>query len=76
MELTAAQRAQFDRDGYLIFPNLFSAAEIAVLRQEVARLADIHAEEVVREHTGGVKSLFRVSHLQNSTDKMNFVGNS
>ena len=60
MELTAAQRAQFDRDGFLIFPNLFSTAEVAVLRQEVARLAEIRAEEVVREHTGGVKSLFRV----------------
>ncbi len=60
MELTAAQRAQYERDGFLIFPNLFSMAEIAVLRQEVGRLADIHAEEVVREHTGGVKSLFRV----------------
>lgn len=60
MELTAEQRAQFDRDGYLIFPDLFAPSEIAVLRQEVARLSDIHADEVVRELTGGVKSLFRV----------------
>lgn len=60
MELTAAQLAQFDRDGFLIFPDLFSAAEVAVLRQEVARLSVIQAEEVFREHTGGVKSLFRV----------------
>ena len=60
MELTAAQRAQYDTDGFLIFPNLFSQAEVAVLRQEVARLSDIRAAEVVREHTGGVKSLFRV----------------
>ena len=56
MELTAEQRAQFDRDGYLIFPDLFAPSEIAVLRQEVARLSDIHADEVVRELTGGVKS--------------------
>lgn len=60
MQLTAAQRTQFEREGFLVFPNLFSTAEVAVMRQEVARLADIHAEEVVREHTGGVKSLFRV----------------
>jgi ectoine hydroxylase len=60
MQLTPAQLAQFERDGFLIFPDLFGPAEIAVLRQEVARLAQIHAEEVVREHTGGVKSLFRV----------------
>ena len=60
MQLTQAQLAQFHRDGFLIFPDLFSQAEIAVLRQETARLAQIHADEVVREHTGGVKSLFRV----------------
>ena len=60
MELTPAQRAQFDRDGYLIFPNLFSQAEVAVLRREVERLSHIHADEVFREHTGGIKSLFRV----------------
>jgi ectoine hydroxylase len=60
MELTTAQRAQFERDGYLIFPDLFTQPEIAVLRQEVARLSRIDAAEVVREHTGGVKSIFRV----------------
>ena len=60
MELTAAQLAQYERDGFLIFPDLFGQAEVAVLRQEVARLAKINADEVVREHTGGVKSLFRV----------------
>ena len=37
MELTPAQIAQFERDGFLIFPDLFSQAEVAVLRQEVAR---------------------------------------
>ena len=60
MQLTQAQLAQFDRDGFLIFPDLFGAAEIAVLRQEVGRLAQIDAPEVQREHTGGIKSIFRV----------------
>ena len=32
MELTTAQLAQYERDGFLIFPNLFTAAEIAVMR--------------------------------------------
>jgi len=27
MELTTAQLAQYERDGFLIFPNLFTAAE-------------------------------------------------
>ena len=38
MELSAQQLEQFDRDGFLVFPDLFSRPEIAVLRREVARL--------------------------------------
>ena len=60
MELTPRQLEQFDRDGFLVFPDLFSKAEVAVLRQEVARLSRVDSEEVVREHTGGVRSIFRV----------------
>ena len=60
MELTQAQLAQYHRDGFLIFPNLFAPAEVAAMRREVARLETIQSEEVVREHTGGVKSIFRV----------------
>lgn len=59
MELTASQCAHFEREGVLVFPDPFSPAEVAVLGQEVARLGDIHADGVAREHTGGVKSLFR-----------------
>jgi hypothetical protein len=32
MKLTAQQAAQFQRDGFLVFPELFSQAEIDVLR--------------------------------------------
>jgi ectoine hydroxylase len=60
MELNAQQLAQFGRDGYLLFPGLFSKAEIAVLRAETARLAKIEADTVIRERTGGVRSIFRV----------------
>jgi ectoine hydroxylase len=67
MELTQAQRDQYDRDGFLIFPNLFAPAEVAVLRQEVARLSRLEAEEVIREHTGGVKSIFRVHEQDGAT---------
>ena len=56
MDLTPEQRARLERDGFLIFPNLFSRQEIAVLRREVARLSDIASEAVVREHTGGVEA--------------------
>ena len=60
MNLTAQQLAQFQRDGYLMFPGLFSPPEIAVLRAETARLARIEADTVVRERTGAVRSVFRV----------------
>ena len=60
MELSAQQLEQFDRDGFLVFPDLFSRNEVAVLRREVARLSQAQADEVVREHTGGVRTIFRV----------------
>jgi ectoine hydroxylase len=38
MHLTQEQLAAFERDGYLFFPRLFSATEVAVLQAEVPRL--------------------------------------
>ena len=38
MKLTQQQSDQFDRDGYLFFPSLFSAQEMKVLTDEVPRL--------------------------------------
>ncbi len=38
MQLTDAQKQQFDRDGYLFFPSLFSAAEMATLNAAVPEL--------------------------------------
>ena len=60
MRLTPEQAARYERDGFLIFPGLFSRAEVAVLRQETARLSQIRSETVIREHTGAVRSIFRV----------------
>jgi len=60
MRLSEQQVARFQRDGYLIFPELFSKAEIAVLRAETARLSALETETVIRERTGGVRSIFRV----------------
>jgi hypothetical protein len=46
MELTPAKLVQYERDGFLIFPDLFTSAEIAVLRQEVARLAKLDTSKI------------------------------
>ena len=60
MQLSDEQVARFRRDGFLLFPGLFAKTEIAVLRAETARLASIEADSVIRERTGGVRSIFRV----------------
>jgi ectoine hydroxylase len=49
MKLTPEQVAQFERDGYLFFPSLFSPAEIGVLLDEVPRLYAQRRPENVRE---------------------------
>jgi ectoine hydroxylase len=49
MRLTPEQVAQFERDGYLFFPSLFTAAEIEVLTDEVPRLYEMRRPENVRE---------------------------
>ncbi len=49
MKLTPEQRAQFDRDGYLFFPGLFSTEETRVLVDAVPALYDRREAFNVRE---------------------------
>ena len=49
MELTSEQTAQFNRDGYIIFPELLNSKEIKILQSEVDRVSQIESEMVVRE---------------------------
>ena len=49
MKLTDSQLAQFERDGYLFFPKLFSPEEIAVLTDAVPDLYAQRRPENVRE---------------------------
>jgi ectoine hydroxylase len=49
MKLTPQQVADFERDGYLFFPSLFSVAEIKSLTDEVPRLYAMQRPENVRE---------------------------
>ncbi|HKC45859.1 MAG TPA: phytanoyl-CoA dioxygenase family protein [Burkholderiales bacterium] len=49
MKLTRQQLEQFDRDGYLLFPSLFSSEEIKTLTDEVPRLFAQHRPENIRE---------------------------
>jgi ectoine hydroxylase len=63
MHLTPAQREQFDRDGYLFFPSLFSKQEIKVLADEVPALYAQRRPENVREKTGDVVRTNFAAHL-------------
>jgi ectoine hydroxylase len=49
MKLTPAQVAEFEEQGYLFLPSLFSPEEMAVLNAEVPGLLAQHRDEVVRE---------------------------
>ncbi len=49
MRLTQTQLEQFDRDGYLLFPSLFTPEEMKKLADEVPRLYAMRRPENVRE---------------------------
>jgi len=63
MKLTQSQIGQFERDGYLFFPSLFTPAEIKVLTDEVPGLYAQRRPENVRERTGDVVRTNFAAHL-------------
>src|SRR5438128_1130247 len=67
MQLSEEQLSRFRVEGFLVFPGLFAKTEIAVLRAETARLASVEAGSVIRERTGGVRSIFRVHEEDGAT---------
>jgi ectoine hydroxylase len=52
MKLTPSQLNQFERDGWLMLENLFSAEEVATLMDDVPRIFALRRDEVVREKDG------------------------
>jgi ectoine hydroxylase len=63
MQLTKAQIAQFESEGYLFFPNLFSRDEIKPLVDEVPALYAERRPENVLEKTGDVVRTNFAAHL-------------
>jgi len=63
MKLTSDQLQQFDREGYLFFPSLFTAAEIKALTDEVPALYAQRRPENVRERTGDVVRTNFAAHM-------------
>ena len=65
MQLTEQQLQDFDRDGYLFFPSLFSADEMKVLLAELPGIYAQHRPEIVREKgSDSVRTVF-AGHLIN-----------
>ena len=63
MKLTQPQIGQFEREGYLFFPSLFSQQEIRALTDEVPGLYAQRRPENVREKTGDVVRTNFAAHL-------------
>ena len=69
--ITRPQAEQFDRDGYLVLDNVFSAEEVAALQTSATRLladpAALEDETVITEPGGReVRSIFKI-HQQSGT---------
>jgi ectoine hydroxylase len=68
MKLSQAQLEQYRRDGFLVFPQLFDEAEVAMLKREAARVAQVESEMVVREgEVRAPKSMFRLHEAEGPT---------
>lgn len=58
MQLTDAQRQDYDRDGYVFLPSCFTEEEAAVLRDEAEAIYAEDRKEVWREKTGAPRTAF------------------
>ena len=58
MKLTDAQLAEFETEGYLFLPAVFSPAEAGLLRAEADRVYRLEREEVWRESSGAARTAF------------------
>lgn len=69
MQLSPMQLEAYGRDGFLVFPGLFSPAEVTILRAEVERVARLHVEEVKREAEDGPPKIMLGMHMADSATR-------
>jgi ectoine hydroxylase len=65
MKLTDEQRTQFDREGYVVLRDLFTADEVSVLKAEIPEIFAQRRPENVREQTGDVVRTAFATHTYN-----------
>lgn len=67
-ELSPEQRERYERDGFLLFPELFTPTEVEVLLEEVERVSQVRADGIFREGDDGqAKSMFRLHEADGPT---------
>ena len=69
MTLSNQQMQQFDREGYLFLPDLFSEEEIAVLRSEALAIFHTDRKEIWREKSGSPRTAF-AAHTYNEAFRL------
>ena len=65
MKLSPEQIRQFDEEGYVFIPDLFSKDEVGVLMAEVPGIYAQQRKEVVRENDGKTARTAFAAHLYN-----------
>lgn len=58
LQLTPAQLAEYDKNGFLLLPAVLSPAEVALLAAEAANVYSMQRPEIVRERSGAPRSAF------------------
>jgi ectoine hydroxylase len=69
MQLTEQQLRQFDEEGWMFFPEVFSGEEVAVLREEAETLYRTDRKEVWREKSGAPRTAF-AAHTYNEAFRL------
>jgi ectoine hydroxylase len=68
MHLTRAQLDAYDRDGFLIFPDLVSKEEVALVKAGIARASQIQDDRVIRERGGdAVRMVYGLNEIDGPT---------
>ena len=68
MKLTPEQLEQFDREGYLFLPGLFTPEEAALLKEEAENIYQMDRDEVWREKSGIARTAF-AAHTYNEAHR-------
>jgi ectoine hydroxylase len=61
MQLTKDQLASYERDGFLVLPEVFSPREVEAMKSDLKRIQQIDTDHLVRERGSNVaKTIYRV----------------